>query len=95
MTKIEKRHLARVASLPCACCGAEGPSCVHHLRHSQGMAQRASHMLTVPLCHSCHQGDSGIHGSRVMMKVYKVSELDMLAATIEKMVEKIELSYVD
>jgi len=54
------------------------------------MAQRASHYLTVPLCHPCHQGPLGCHGTKALMRIYKVSELDMLAATIEKMVEKIE-----
>lgn len=90
MKKIETRHLARVASLPCACCGQEGPSLVHHIREGQGLSQRASAYLTTPLCFSCHQGPTGVHGDKSMMRIYKTSELDMLAATIERMAEKIE-----
>jgi len=37
----------------------------------------------VPLCHDCHQGDAGVHGSRSLMKVFKLTELSMLAGTIE------------
>jgi hypothetical protein len=36
-----KRHLARVASLPCALCG-QRPVEAHHPRFGQGMRQRAS-----------------------------------------------------
>lgn len=46
------------------------------------MSQRASDFLTVPLCPSCHTGPYGIHGDRSMLKVYKMSELDLLAQTI-------------
>ena len=90
MKKLEKRHLARVASLPCACCGSAGPSLVHHLRHSQGLSQKASTYLTIPLCHDCHQGPAGVHGDKSLMSVYKTSELNMLAAVVEKLAKKID-----
>lgn len=81
-TKAESRHMGRVAELPCACCGAMGVQ-VHHLRAGQGMAQRASNWLVVPLCEPCHTGSRGVHGDKSMMRMMKLSELDMLANTIE------------
>jgi hypothetical protein len=47
------------------------------------MAQRASDFLAVPLCYECHQGPRGVHGDRSMMRLMKLTELDMLANTIQ------------
>lgn len=82
----EKRHLHKIKSLPCSCCGQSGPSDAHHIREGQGIGQRASDWLTIPLCKSCHQGDSGIHGDRSMLRIMKTDELGLLAKTIEKLV---------
>ena len=82
MTKAERKHMDRVAQLPCATCG-EWPVQVHHLREGQGMGQRAQHWLTVPLCPDCHTGPSGIHGDKSAMRLRKLDEMDLLAATIE------------
>jgi hypothetical protein len=88
-TKAEKEHMAMVASLPCAMrehgCGCFGQSTVHHIREGQGLAQRAAHYLTIPLCHECHQGKNGVHGNKSFMNIAKVSELDLLADTIKKL----------
>lgn len=84
MSAAGKRHMGRVAALPCACCGAHGVQ-VHHIRAGQGMSQRASDFLTVPLCPDCHTGPNGLHGNRSLMRIYKLDELDMLAATIERL----------
>ena len=78
-----KKHIERIKLLSCACCGAVGPSSCHHLREGQGMAQRASDFLAVPLCYECHQGPRGVHGDRSMMRLMKLTELDMLANTIQ------------
>lgn len=86
-TLAEKRHLNRVASLPCGVCEALGPSCVHHIREGQGMSQRANHFLTVPLCHECHQGKHGIHGDRSAWRLRKLTELDVLADTFRQISE--------
>ena len=83
MRLIEREHMGKVASLDCACCGCCGPSQVHHVRVSQGMAQRASNFLTVPLCPDCHTGSSGIHGNKNRMRLQKLDEMDLLAKTIE------------
>ena len=81
-TKSEKKWMDNVAQLPCALCEAQ-PVEVHHIREGQGMAQRASNFLTIPLCPSCHRGPNGVHGDKTMMRIKKVSELDLLAQTIE------------
>lgn len=84
MTKAEKKHMDKVSQLPCCLCGSM-PVEVHHIREGQGMSQRASNFLTIPLCPDCHQGKNGIHGNRTYMNIAKVSELDLLAMTIERM----------
>lgn len=92
MTSAEKRHLTKVASMYCVLCAALGqrnhaPVQVHHIREGQGMSQRASNFLTIPLCQDCHQGPNGFHGNRSLLRIAKVEELDLLAMTIELMGE--------
>lgn len=82
-TSSERAYMERVAGLCCACCGAHGVQ-VHHIREGQGMSQRASNFLTIPLCPPCHTGPLGVHGNKAMMRIQKLSELDMLAWTIER-----------
>lgn len=81
-TKTEKKWMDKVAQLPCGLCGAHGVQ-VHHIREGQGMAQRASNFLVVPLCPDCHTGPSGVHGDKAMLRIKKMTELDLLAQTIE------------
>lgn len=85
----EKAYHARLENLPCVLCETlgqhqTGPTKVHHIREGQGASQRASHWLCIPLCYECHQGDSGVHGSQSLLRIAKVSELDLLALTIER-----------
>lgn len=88
MSKRE-RHMERVASLPCVLCKRLGVATygvhVHHIREGQGAAQRASDYLTLPVCPEHHQGSSGIHGlgRKGFYARYKLTELDLLADTIE------------
>ena len=85
MNNREKLYLDRMAQLSCSLCGAHGVE-IHHIREGRGLAQRSSHYLTIPLCPSCHRDNhNGIHGDRAMLKIHKTTELDLLAATIEKM----------
>jgi hypothetical protein len=56
---------------------------VHHIRTGQGGAQRASDFLTVALCPECHRGRLGLHGDRTLLRLAGVTELDLLAFTIE------------
>ena len=90
-TKAEQSHMAKIASMPCILCEALGErqtskTDVHHLRDGEGMSQRASHWLTIPLCHdTCHQGKAGRHGDQTLYRIAKVSDMDLLALTIEKL----------
>ena len=86
MSNAGKRHMGRVAALPCAICGAM-PVEVHHLREGQGASQRAADTLVLPLCVAHHRGASGIHGlgRKGFYARYKKSELDYLAETLERL----------
>lgn len=87
MTRAERLHLARVASLGCICCRmlgqGETPAQVHHIREGQGMSQRASNWLTIPLCREHHTGPQGIHGDKTYLRILKTDELGLLAETLE------------
>ena len=48
-----RRHMARVAQLPCVACGAMGVQ-VHHCIHDRFSQRRASDFDTIPLCPPCH-----------------------------------------
>ncbi|OIV47978.1 hypothetical protein BK025_00050 [Sodalis sp. TME1] len=64
MTRDEKRHLSRVASLGCIACRRVGlgatPAEIHHIRDGQGAGLRASHYETIPLYPPHHR--TGGHG---------------------------------
>lgn len=85
---MSRAHLQRIKSLPCGLCGASAPSDAHHIREGQGMGQRASDYLAIPLCKDCHQGDKGLHGDRTMWRVYRKNELDVLAETVRLLTTK-------
>lgn len=63
------------------------PAQLHHIREGQGMSQRASDYLVIPLCQEHHTGLSGFHGlgMRAFEARYKLSELDLLAMTLERL----------
>lgn len=89
-TRAEQRYHDSVAAMPCVLCEAlgvaqTGRTTVHHIRAGQGASQRASHWLVVPLCGDCHQGRNGVHGDQSLLRMAKVTELDLLALTIERM----------
>jgi hypothetical protein len=90
-TKTESTYMGKVARIGCILCkhlGYDGtPAEVHHIREGQGMSQRASNFLVVPLCPEHHRGNSGVHGlgERGFYTRYKLSELDLLAMTIEQL----------
>lgn len=84
-TAAERTYMGRVADLGCLLCGR--PAEVHHIREGQGMAQRASNWLTVPLCPDHHRGSEGMHGlgERGFERRHRLGELDLLAETICKL----------
>ena len=83
------RHMGRVAALGCILCRIQGRGQVdaeiHHLREGVGMSQRQSDYLTVPLCPACHRGSTGLHGDRSLLRISKLDELGLLAATLEEL----------
>lgn len=82
-----KTHKNRVAALGCMVCQALGlgqtPAQLHHIREGQGMGQRASDWLVVPLCPDHHTGPRGVHGDQTDLRIAKVTEMDLLAMTLE------------
>ena len=62
-TAAEKRHLERIAALPCLACGAR--STVHHVTARSDRRGRLtrSHKRVVPLCPAHHQIQHGPHYS--------------------------------
>lgn len=90
MTKAEREYMDRAASLGCYLCQVIGygptPAQLHHVREGQGMAQRASNFLVIPLCdaHHANYSPDGIHGGRRAWKLAHVDEMDGLAWTIER-----------
>ena len=84
MTKAEKAHLSKVASLGCIVCkrmGYEGtPAEIHHPRRGTGLGQRASNYDAIPLCPEHHRGNTGIHGlgTKGFPKRWGFTESDLL-----------------
>ena len=58
----DRGHMARVAELPCVCCGAR-PVEVHHCISGRYGQRKASDRETIPLCFAHHRGPEGIHTS--------------------------------
>jgi hypothetical protein len=82
-TAAEKRHMGRVAELGCIICTE--PAQVHHIRDGQGMSQRASNWLVIPLCPEHHMGALSVHKTPKQFANIYGSELDLLALTLEKL----------
>lgn len=85
--------MGRVKELPCSLCSLLGQpqtnvTEAHHIRTGHGMGQRANDFLTVALCVDCHRGTHGFHGNKTLMKIAKLSEMDLLAETIRQMDKK-------
>ena len=91
MSAAGKRHMHRVAQVPCVLCKRMGlgetPSEVHHIKYGSGASDRQSDFLTVAVCVRHHQVDypESIHALKEhgLYLRYKCSELDLLADTIE------------
>jgi hypothetical protein len=75
----ERMHIARVKEMSCGVCDARGPSDCHELKQGQWFT-------SIPLCRSCHMSNhNGIHGEKHIWNVLKLDEIDVLAATIERL----------
>jgi hypothetical protein len=81
LTAAERKHLARVKSLPCSVCDAPPPSSAHHVKQHQ-------QYTVVALCYDCHQGARmGWHGQRAAWHIRKMDELDALNVTVRRLLE--------
>lgn len=85
--------MGRVKELPCSLCSLLGQpqnnvTEAHHIRTGHGMGQRANDFLTVALCVDCHRGTHGFHGTKTLMRIAKLTEMDLLAETIRQMDKK-------
>jgi RecA-dependent nuclease len=82
-----KRHMARVAEIPCLICEhmnlGNTKAEVHHIGDS---AERSDY-LTIPLCPEHHRGALGFHGlgEREFNRKYGTSEIQLLARTLERL----------
>ena len=89
-TRSESGHIATIKAMDCVLCSLlgmtqESVTDAHHPRIGQGGAQRASDWLAIPLCHEgCHQGRDGIHGTRNLLRIAKVEEIDLIAETFRR-----------
>lgn len=91
MSAAGQRHMGRVAALGCILCIHMGlgatPAEVHHLEEETGAAQRQDDWLTIPLCPRHHRVEypESVHALKKdgIYRRYKVSELDLLAETLE------------
>lgn len=76
----ERLHLARIKTLPCSVCDAESGSEAHHI-------DQGSHFTCVALCVECHRGSIGWHGTKALWRIKKMTELDALNITIQRLLE--------
>ena len=87
MNKEDRAYLSKVAALGCAICRRIGyrdtPAEVHHQRTGIGVANRASHRKTIPLCPYHHRGNEGIHGMgrKAWERHFGVTEVDLVEET--------------
>lgn len=91
--KHASNYMGRVKELDCALCTILGQpqtsiTEAHHIRTGHGLGDRASDFLTVALCVDCHRGTHGFHGTKALMKIAKLSEMDLLAETIRMLDQK-------
>lgn len=60
-----RRHMHRVAQLPCVICKAPPPSECHHVFSGRYGQRRASDLETIPLCSRHHRhGPEAIHADK-------------------------------
>ena len=77
-TTAEKRHVERVAALPCIVCGSDEGSEVHE--PEQGMW-----FISIPLCLACHRGPAGWHGTRLRWSLNKMDERKAINETLKRL----------
>lgn len=81
--KTSRKHLARVANLPCVVCGSTDVQ-VHHIRQSgiSGAGQKASDWLTFALCARDH---ADLHAGIKTWEMRYGRQIDHVTKTLEKL----------
>lgn len=79
---IERYHEERLKKMPCfGGCGRMA-TCAHHtLLSFPGKRWRRDHRCQLPLCQSCHQGPTGIHGigsEKLWLKTVGKTEIEAI-----------------
>lgn len=73
-----RKHMARVAGLPCVCCGC-WPVEVHHCISGRFGQRRASDLETIPLCPRHHRiGPESIHENKTLWEATYGPDTDYL-----------------
>jgi hypothetical protein len=82
--------------VPCVLCKhlglkQESRTEAHHMKEGAGLSQRSQHTLVLALCWEHHHGPSGVEGlgTKGLYTRYKLDEIDLLAMTIEAVVEEL------
>lgn len=83
-TKAARDHMARVAALPCVCCGFH-PVEVHHCISDRFGQRKASDIETIPLCYEHHRGASGIHASKSAWEAVYGKDYDYLPMVADQL----------
>jgi hypothetical protein len=92
-TLSDQARFAALVDMGCILCDLLGfgktPPQIHHIRSGQGMALRATHQQTIPLCPEHHQGGTGVHGMgvRAWERYHGCRELDLLELVNERLRE--------
>ena len=88
MNKADRAHLSLVAQLGCIVCRNQGygesPAEIHHIRSGMGLAKRAEHTDSIPLCPGHHRtGGYGVafHAGKKAWEAKFGTERELLEQT--------------
>lgn len=76
-TKAERRHIERVKDTACVICDAPPPSECHEI-------EQGAWFTSIALCPECHRGPLGWHGTKVLWRIGKHTELSALNETLRR-----------
>ena len=75
-------YMSKVKQLPCAVCGADGPSDAHHVIHDRFGSRKSSDFDVIPLCKRHHQdGPAAIHNGKETWRQKYGSDYDYIDQT--------------
>jgi hypothetical protein len=74
----ERRHIERLAAMPCVICGSEEGSEVHEFEQGAWFA-------AVPCCPACHRGPEGWHGTRQRWTLRRMDPIKAIDETYRRL----------